>query len=551
VADDSLSISFKLDSSEAVAGAAAFEKELNDVVAAAKKLGEVGDSPRALIRASAEATLAAEQLRAKMQAVGQPIPSGLQASLAALDTRAASAAKRAGDLKEALDNTRKAGAAASQGAEAMTGSFGSLESVFQQMKASGSDVSKSFADIGLKGVGVFAAFSAGYQVGKQLISVFKEMGVDLENITIKTERLVAIRDREGKATREVVDVYDDYGNKLNEEIGLLDPLPGKVNAVIKAHQAAAAVIKTTAGELKGLGFEWKSASGEAEKLSKATALLTTALAESEKKGEDLAATAATNASALLKLRDEYEKQGVALTTLDPKLQTAIDLAQRMKDVQESNAAAAKQLRESYGELAPVLDDVAGKTESLAEAQEREAAAMDALNKQFDRIEASQWAEKAALYGEANDRLADSFHKAKDAAQECGDAFGRVGQGLTAMNGQLDMAQLGLQGVAWEMRKATPEAHNLTEADNALIESLAKLSDSGGASSLWLGHLLAQFEAGTITLDEFQKKANDLLMGLQRINNSGFLGNLAGELNALNSLIADFKRGAGTGWPGKP
>jgi chromosome segregation ATPase len=389
MADDSLSIKFSLDPSEAVAGAQAFEKELNDVVAAAQKLGTVGDSPRALIQSSAQATLAVEELRKKLAATGQPISPALAASLKSLEDRAAGAAKRAGDLKEALDNTRKAGAAASQGAEAMRGAFGSVDGVLQQLKASGSAAGASFADMGLKAAGVFAAFQFGYDVGKKLDAQMKELGVDLSRLPEALAKVGDWFNRTGGAVEGATGAFDEFGEAVKKTGGLLEPLTGNVNAVIKAHQAAARVVQEMAGELKKLGVEWKSASGEAEKLAKTTALLTTALAESEKKGEDAAATAAANAGALLKVRDEYEKQGIALSTLDPKLQKAITLAEQMKAVQEANAAAAKALRESYGELGTGIEEVTTKTESLADAQLREAEAMDALNESMIRLEERQ------------------------------------------------------------------------------------------------------------------------------------------------------------------
>lgn len=366
----------------AAAAASEFDKlgkEGEDVVKALAGLEKSADSPRGLTRSAAMASLAVEDLRKKLVAAGTPISPALAASLKAVEDKAAAAAKRAGDLKEALDNTRKAGAAASQGAEAMVGSFGSVESVFQQMKASGGEVSKKFADLALQGAGVIAAFSLGYEMGKKLTGVFKEMGVDLEHLA----------------------------DKLIDTKGLLDPLPGKMNEVIKAHQAAARVVQETATELKKLGVEWHSGNEAATKMAATMKLFGTALAESLKRGEGLDRIALANSAALLKLRDALEAEGISLDKIDPKLRGAIQLADGMKKAHEQNAEAAKTLRLAHEELNPAivailtsLQKEVEKTGDVATAETKAMAALTAWAKEHGlavtNIEEVVTAQKALL-----------------------------------------------------------------------------------------------------------------------------------------------------------
>ncbi len=182
---------------------------------------------------------------------------------------------------------------------------------------------------------------------------------------------------------------------------------------------------------------------------------------------------------------------------------------------------------ALGQLPPVLDQIADKQKKVADA----AAALNmALSIQRDEV------------AKANEVLKDTAAAATVAA----DAFGRVANGLTEVNAAADNATAGLEGVAWEMRKATPATVSLTDAQKALIESLAKVSDAGGASSLWVGHLIAQLEKGEISFGDFTSKVNQLLQELTKMG--PVMGNTAGELNAINTLLDKFRNSAGGGWP---
>lgn len=138
------------------------------VVEAEKALAAAGDSPRALVKAAAAATIQVKDLRDSLAAAGKPIPPAVEQSLKKIEAGAAAAAKRASLLKEELDNTRKAGNLAAQGAEQLTSAFGSVESVFQQMKASSGGLSSTLGGLGLQAAGLFAAFQLGKQIAKEL-----------------------------------------------------------------------------------------------------------------------------------------------------------------------------------------------------------------------------------------------------------------------------------------------------------------------------------------------------------------------------------------------
>jgi hypothetical protein len=133
-----------------------------------------------------------------------------------------------------------------------------------------------------------------------------------------------------------------------------------------------------------------------------------------------------------------------------------------------------------------------------------------------------------------------------AAKELADAFGNLASKFGEVSGAMDKTQIGLQGVDWTVRHATVATTALTGEQTALVDSLAKVSDQYGQTSLWVGHLISQFEAGSISIDDFRKQLAQMLIGMNTL--PGAFGHTAVEMNALLSLIDKFKNTASSGWP---
>jgi hypothetical protein len=244
-----------------------------------------------------------------------------------------------------------------------------------------------------------------------------------------------------------------------------------------------------------------------------------------------------------------------------------------------------------------LEDVAKKTETLADSQARLARETAAAIAEFDRQTASIHARNAAIDAStastnawgaaingttaglltntaqaaawgaslagvskvtaqatiemafAKDGLSALDKEMKQAALDAladADAFGRVAGNLTEIKLAGDQAAAGLVGVDWAMRKATPTTVLLDDSQKALIESLAKVSDQYEQTSLWVGHLIAQFEAGSVSIDDFRKQLATMLLGMGAL--PAAFGNTAVEMNTLLGMIDKFKNTASNGWP---
>lgn len=343
------------------------------------------------------------------------------------------------------------------------------------------------------------------------------------------------------------------------------------------------------------GKKFDDAQGQIDAgLDKITAALRQELVAAQSSTDAVGKTADAHHKAALALVEYADKNGISVEKLVLMLKAQENVAAQM------DAAAKKGIPELNAELEKqnvTLGSVAARTQTFAEQQkaaadatreftkataeanaefEKQAAAIQSRNAAIDAATASTNAWGAAINGTASGLIASteqatawgaslanmskitgqatidnagldkSLHDAASSALAATDAFGKVAGGLTEISTTADDAMAGLEGVAWEMRKATPVTISLTDAQKALIESLAKLSDAGGASSLWVGHLIAQLEKGQISFEDFQKQVNETLRGLTVFGS--VMGNTAAELNAINTLLSNFKNNAGSGWP---
>jgi hypothetical protein len=225
-------------------------------------------------------------------------------------------------------------------------------------------------------------------------------------------------------------------------------------------------------------------------------------------------------------------------------QAAADLAPKISSV----ADAAKKLADAQKQLAADQQNIAERTMMHTRALGDNSSAMIK-----NTADAAAWGTSLAagskITGQAiidmsglNDKLREAASNALAAA----DAFGRIANGLTQVGATADNATAGLQGVAWEVRHATTETVTFNAEQTKLIESLAKVSDEYGKTSLWVGHLIAEFEKGSISIDDFRKQLAAMLIGMGHM--PGAFGSTSVEMQRLLTILADFKNTASGGWP---
>ncbi len=587
------------------------------------------ETPRAMQRGIMDAEIAFEKFKAAADAAaasGEKMPPRVAQALRLMQGDLDASSLKLGQLRDRMGDVRAKADAMGQGWSQAAASGGSLQGMLNNLESTSTGATQAFTRTALSAVGVAAAFKLGLDAGKHfnswLVEVRKASG-DSGNALAGLAKVIGDTNVLGagfkKWANEAASATKNFGDELA-------PVTFKVNAHMKAMQAAGVRFQETTAALKALGVEWHSTGESGALLDKQIEKVTLQLHNAAVKGENLTETARKNAKALEELRLRMEDEGRALDSLDPKTRTAILLADSLAKAHANEVQAKRKLKAAgeeidkemvailsryreeieasqkvgaaanaedlarrhlteslreygkahhltAGEISEVIEkqstmldvmkqteqdginvekaaldklggalgEAAAKTETLAQAEAKYQAAVAAGVAMGDEEIAKIKARNAAIDETVakNEKLAESFGKARDAAASAEDAFGRVADGLARVGATADNATAGLEAVAWEMRKATPASVELTGAQKDLVEQLAKLSDAGGASSLWVGHLLAQFEKGEITLEVFKQKVNQVLQELAKVNGSGVMGNLADELNAINTAIQKF------------
>lgn len=209
--------------------------------------------------------------------------------------------------------------------------------------------------------------------------------------------------------------------------------------------------------------------------------------------------------------DEYAR--IQASAVTDSLRPLDQLAEAYKELDAARSAAVK----------------SGDTDASAELQQRMNANYVAQAAAMERIAQAARDANIALgafntittenAGAVEQMIAQT--KAWDAAQrDLNEAF---------RNGEVR-----LNGVAWAIRHATEKTTELSEAQKALIEELAKISDANPQSQLWFGHMVATLEEdmkkGKGSLEQFKLAVQELFRGLQQ---------LAGEVPSMIDLTGLF------------
>lgn len=582
--------------------------------------------PRGMTISIVEAQNATDRFRAAVEsarASGEKMPPAVTAAVKTMQGDIDAATLKLGKFRETMGDVRTRATQMGEGWTQAAASGGSLNAMLNNLESTSTGATKSFSQFGLKVIGVFEAFKLGLGIGKEFntwIDDVRRASGDSTSALAGLAKVIGDTGVAGAGFKKWADEAAKATRYFGDE---MEPVTFKVNALMKAHQAAGKQLASDVAVLKTVGVAWEDVGTEAQTTAQRIKYVDDALAQSNVQGKSQLETIRLNAKALQELKQRLEDEGISLDSLSPRLRTAILLSEGLVEAHTKHAAAVKLIREANEQVVPGmskllnalqqedqaaqksktsitdtanahqkavialadyakqnglsaeqvakmivaqgkmldvtkaateegilrmtialekegvdLEDVAQKSETTAQAITRVAEAAKKANEVWG-------AEQAAIH----ERNADAMKKEAAAAASLADAFGRVAGGLTAVSAQADNAAAGLEGVNWAMRKATPATFELTDAQKALVESLAKISDAGGASSLWVGHLISQLETGALTFEEFQKQVNATLRGLTVFGS--VMGNTAEELNAINTLLSKFKNDATTGWPTGP
>jgi chromosome segregation ATPase len=567
VADQDLELRFSIKSDEAVAGVQAVADAVKKVgealpptTTAAKEatsqfsaLGEAGqkvadaeaklekggDSPRALIRAATEATLAVNALKKAMADAGTPITPELQASLDAVGKKAVQAAAQATTLTEELKNMRTAGAAAAQNVDALKGSVGSLDGFLQQMSVSGNSVMKSIGGLG-KEVGlVSAAFTTGYALGKKFDEGLKSIGIDLSKFQLSGQ---GIANAFGGLAKTLADtgifgakltgILNDMGKATGYYDDMLAPLPGRMNMVMKAHQAAAAEMQKYKDKLAELGYTWDDEVQKEERIKKAQEDITIVLEKARQKGEQYETTIRGMAPMLEQYRKDVESTGKSWETANAAVARAVQMAQALAEADKNQAESLRFRTDATNKYSTELHAViaeyqasataargqANEMELVAQAEQKALAGLAALGEKYHETPkqmAEMVAAQGAIQGSMQETTEGAIKEQKAALDALGISFKDVGPASrTFIEVQRDFIATLKEGT-----KAIEENNKAIKDRNASIEAAQK-ADSDFAEAQKNG-IVFQGQATTVmlTMAVATKEQTDALIKLLQAQNA--------------------------------
>ncbi len=536
------------------------------VDAALAKLAKAPDTPMALARATAKAKLEIDELRAALEKTPASAEKmkAITAALAQADQAIEKSIARAGKLGEAQEEIKQKMGLTAKGAESLGNSFGSLDGIMSKMADSSSTLSQNIAKVGFSIMAAGQDFEFGYVKGSKFNNFIREHGNYLE-------KLIDLQIRQ----------IDGLGSMSD----LLSALPIKMNPVLKAHQANAAALAASTDQLKTLGIGFTTLSAQTDAFTQKAAAMNTALMSAKRTGETWDSLLKVNGASIKALAEEATRLNIPLEKLPPVLQKAVvDL----KALQDAAAAVVPGLQDlataiagiGKGETVASIEAVAqalrlislsggdvgtavagnidalmklrtaaeGNYESLQKfrteimdqipAYQATAMAMQEYAGTLEGIAAATAEYEAArrAANEADIEAGVRMAEFKERATEMARSIDTIGEAWVKATGQA-------AGFTVEVRRATKAAEESTPEFDALVESLAVVSDEYERMIPWVGALIAQLESGAIGTDEFRKQMEALQVGFMQIQ--GVSGQMFGDLDSLwaklTAILNEFTR----------
>ena len=505
------------------------------VDAAMQKLAKAPDTPRALGVAIAKARVEIEDFRAALEKTPASAEKmkAINAALAQADQAIQASTLRAGRLKDAMGDSATQMGVAGKGAEALAGSFGSLQGILGKMADSTSATSQNIAKLGFSLMAAGQAFKFGYEEGEQFRKVMEEIGIRLPSLSDGLADMIMEMDRFRSSTDQTVTagtvLKDTIFNLVTGTHGLGEAYRTieapesaameRARQIISLREQQAAAEATLSKAMQASGVVWKDAEAERAKTVAQLNAIEMALARTGKSEEAYGAAVRENSKVLLDVAKAANEQGIALDKVAPRTAAAAAEAQRLADAQKAVAAATKATSTSLQEEVDALNKAVEAAVRMRQQAEADGAA------QRDRTTAT----------EASERAQRTWNEATH-------------DGVTEMNGWV-----GVQGAATRVYLQIAEASK--EATKALLDqALAtkalreEQAQSLEAAKGWTDYVIALkegYESGTTSLTTYIGELARFRAQLLQIF-GGVTGKAKEELQAMIDLITKLISTAGAG-----
>ncbi|MCK6684706.1 MAG: hypothetical protein L6R30_20075 [Thermoanaerobaculia bacterium] len=413
--------------------------------------------------------------------------------------------------------------------------------------------------------------------GKESVLAYRDAwiasGQTLDSMPAKYRLLILEAERQADATEKVAKREEVLRTGMRETVSALDSIANgykqATDAAVKnagsADQVSSAVKKSTQEAINALS-DYAKQNGLTQK--DVEKLLEAQLKIAEASGKDTSALEAL-IEALKRLglqaKQTAENQtefGKALETTYPELKRWIeDGAKKWDEYRQIQLQVVQDGKKSIGELVAKYNELAaaqdaafkaGDSTAVEETRKRMAANLEAQAEATKRLTEEAQNANIAL-GAFGTVTADNASKVEGMIQQT--LAWRAAQ--EDLNRAFREGEFRLQGVAWQIRKATEHTVELSEAQQQLIEELAKLSDANPSTQLWFGHMVYQLEEdmkkGKGSIEEFQAAVQKLFQGLRELSASApmYVGlqELETQLYRIMALL-EGARGNGP-FPGSP
>lgn len=292
--------------------------------AAVAKLSDI-TGMRGLTLGISQAKIAMDALRqsvANAQATGAPVSPDTIAKLQQLQAEINAAIQRLGTLRASMAEVGAQSMAVGEGWKQAAVSGGSMNSMMFNLALTGQSSSAALAKLGLGIIGVYEAMKVGVKTGEE----FNKSVDSLRNVTGDTSALAGLAKVIGD-TNIAGNDFKVWANAAAKGMSFysqeMQPVIVNVNALMKAHQAAAAALQLDEKALKALGVAWVDPIAKANQFAETLPRLGKAIQDDVTAGAKLSDVAKDNAKELDAVRIQLDQEGKSLDTLSPKFKEAI------------------------------------------------------------------------------------------------------------------------------------------------------------------------------------------------------------------------------------
>lgn len=568
-----------------------FEKlgeEGRDAANALRTLEKTADAPRALAKNAGLAAFQVEDLVNELKAAGPAGEESLKKlSRVMKDAEKAieGAANKAARMKDTVGDLGAKSAMAGDSLATLRGNAGSLDSMFDRMRETGTGATKALGTIGVAagvaGAAVMGAVAAGREFAKA-IDEWDAKRAKKDKAAADAEVKARLLDQanravtrglieQGKTTDETVMRYVEMTvmmGRLTEQgrayiasvAGMKAPAAwadverqanamavALVGAYKRSEEEGHRWALANAGAIKGMIAEY-------DRVGKVVPeVLVKALAEAEK----WAATNEKAAAAARAMGAASAEAVVGVTLLVQALQnigkveTKESIEQVSRALQEMQTlggsdAVAKAVTQNFEALQKLRLEAEKDGDTLTKFRQQimdqlpayqatalaagdYAAAVDEINRKYEEWEAARRAvNQADIEGLAN------MGRLRDEALQLAYAIDTIGEAWTRATGQA-------AGFTAEVRRSTKEVEEADPEFTAFIERLAGVSDEYERMVPYIGSLIAKLEKNEISIEQFNAALAEMRAGFIQIQgmSGNMFGDLEGEFNKLQKLINDF------------